>query len=99
MEIQSKNDIYVTRDLYLAAAFLTLKFDVLDINFQIEGRKPDPVGYFTFEKTKDLLEAETQYFKGNLALEPREYVGNMKALKSRISNASRNPFRTLEPKE
>lgn len=89
--MQNSNNTYVTRDLYLAAAFLTLKFDVIDINFQIEGRKPDPVGYFTFEKTPELIETETQYFKGNLALEPREYVSNMKALKSRISNAAKNP--------
>jgi hypothetical protein len=86
---------FVTRDLYLAAALQTLKFPVIDINFQVE--KSNFVGYFTFEKTNDLKEAEAQYFRGGLALEPREYVNNMKALKSQVSNATKNPFSDLKP--
>jgi hypothetical protein len=88
----STPNAYVTRDLYLAAVLQTLKFEIVDLNFQIEGKNPNPVGYFTFEKTPELSEAESLYFKGDLRIEPREFVSNMRALKSRISNASKSPF-------
>ena len=91
--MDTKNiNLYTTRDLYLAATFVTLKFPLVDINFQFEGQLPNPVGYFSFEKTQNLLDAENRYWRSELALEPKAYVTNMKSLKSRISNSIKNPL-------
>lgn len=89
---QNREKLYITRDLYLASTLITLKFNIVDITFQIEGLNPNPVGYFSFNNTPELKEAEEQYFKGNLAVEPREFVTNMRTLKSQISNAAKNPY-------
>lgn len=91
-------NVYTTRDLYLAAAFVTLKFPLVDINFQFEGQSSNPVGYFSFEKTQTLLEAENSYWRSELALEPKLYVTNMKGLKSRISNNIKNPLASIPGK-
>lgn len=87
---------YSTRDLYLAAALITLKFELLGLDFQLEGRHNDPVGYFSFDKTPNLIEAEQRYWRGDLALEPKAYATNMRSLKSQISNALKNPHSGLK---
>ncbi|MCK9369499.1 hypothetical protein M0R04_06165 [Candidatus Dojkabacteria bacterium] len=83
---------YVTRDLYLAATLLTLKFKVLEISFQYEGIKAYPIGYFAFKETPELREVESLYLQGKLAVEPREFMSNVRELKTRVANVSKSPY-------
>lgn len=86
---------YTVRDLYLAAALLTLKFPVLDINVQMEGLKNTPIGYFTFENTGELTKAVNMYLNKEMRVEPIEYFSNVRNLKSQAINAGKNPFSDL----
>ncbi len=82
----------ITRDLYLAACLVTLKFPLININLQQEGNKPYPIGYFEFELTDNLIEAKNRYWQEELVVEPQAYIRNVHSLKSQIANASKNPF-------
>ena len=86
-----KNETYSTRDLYLATTLVTLRFFMTNIDYQVEGERRLPVGYFNFDKTPELEEATRKYLQGQLAVEPRTYVTNLKSLKSEVNNMYKGP--------
>ena len=87
----NEKEIYTTRDLYLASTLITLRFAWIGTDFQIEGERPRPVGYFKFEETPELLRTVQDYKRGKLAVEPKEFVTNMQMLKSDINEYYKNP--------
>lgn len=86
-----QNEIFSTRDLYLAAALVSLKFFLTGVDFQIHGSRNQPVGYFKFENTPEIQEAKNQYNQGLLLIEPKLFVTNLKSLKSEVINMNNNP--------
>ena len=99
----TEENIFSTRDLYLASTLVTLKFPIVGIDFQIEGEKNQPVGYFNFENTAELHDAESKYWSALLSVEPRSLINNMRGLKARVTNIYKGPrvdqskFRKEEP--
>lgn len=89
------DEIYSTRDLTLAATLICLKFYMDGIDYQIEGQKNQPVGYFKFVNTEELRAACKKYIQGMLLVEPREFNRNIHSLKAEISNMSSNPHSAL----
>ncbi len=87
------NPVFSTRDLPLAATLSTLGFSVVGVDFQIEGTRNMPVGYFKFEETKELLDAEKKFNQGHIAIEPRVFLFNMRNLKARVTDGYQNPNR------
>lgn len=85
------NDFFSTRDLYLAAVLVTLKFPLQGTDFSIEGERSLPVGYFNFLNSSALQEAKQKYSQGLISVEPRMFVTNMRSLKAEIANVFRNP--------
>jgi hypothetical protein len=86
-----KNKIFSTRDLYLAATLVSLKFFLTGIDYQVEGNKNMPIGYFKFENTPEIMEAKAKYTQGLLSVEPKLFITNLKSLKSEIVNIYKNP--------
>jgi len=86
-----KNKIFSTRDLYLAATLVSLKFFLTGIDYQVEGNKNMPIGYFKFENTPEIMEAKAKYTQGLLSIEPKLFITNLKSLKSEIVNIYKNP--------
>lgn len=86
-----ENEIFSTRDLYLAATLVSMKFYLTGIDYQVEGDKNQPIGYFKFENTPEIQEAKAQYTQGRLTVEPKAFVTNLKSLKSEIVNIYKNP--------
>lgn len=86
-----QNNIYCTRDIYLAATLITLKFGLINIDYQIEGQRRFPVGYFNFEETPQLLEAESKFWQKKLVVEPRDLFTCMRGLKTRLNTAYKSP--------
>lgn len=91
-----ENEIFSTRDLYLAAALITLKFPLQGTDFSIEGEKSLPVGYFRFLNTEALQDAKKKYSQGLISVEPRMFITNMRTLKAEISNVFKNPHLNSE---
>jgi len=89
--VTNDEKIFSTRDLYLATTLVTLKFLMTGIDFQVEGDKNMPVGYFNFEETEQLKEAEKKYWQGLLAIEPRTFITNLRGLKAQVSNIYKGP--------
>lgn len=83
------DDMYSTRDLYIATALVTLGFDLLQTDFQVEGDRT--VGYFGFTRTPELVQAEKDYSKGLLKVDPKTLFSNMRYLKGAVSNRYNNP--------
>ena len=83
--------IFSTRDLYLAATLVSLKFYLTGIDYQIEGDKNSPIGYFKFDNTPEIQETKSKYTQGLLSVEPKSFVTNLKSLKSEIVNIYKNP--------
>jgi len=83
--------IFSTRDLYLASTLMTLGFKTVGIDFQLEGNRDMPVGYFNFEETEILREAESEYWQGEIAIDPRQFITNMKGLKSQVNSVYKSP--------
>ena len=97
MKYMSEENInFSTRDLYLAASFISLGLEVINIDFQIEGEKNTPVGYFNFKNSDKLKEAEKDYWSGKLKIEPRSFVNSMRGLKSRVIGIYKNPSSNFE---
>jgi hypothetical protein len=91
-EVENEGDgIFSTRDLYLAATLVTLKFPLTGIDYQIIGNTPKPIGYFKFEESEDLRKARQKYTQSLLAVEPKLFVTNMHSLKAEVTNAFTNP--------
>lgn len=83
--------IFSTRDLYLAATLITLKFEMMGIDYQFEGQKSGPIGYFKFKDTPTLRDARQKYTQSLLSVEPKLFVTNMHSLKAEVTNAFKNP--------
>lgn len=83
--------LFSTRDLYLASTLVTMKFYMTNVDFQIEGGKQTPVGYFNFEDTPELRSAENKYWQGMLAIEPRAFITNLRGLKAQCTNVYKSP--------
>lgn len=75
---------YITRDLWLAATLRTLSFELIKIDYQIEGSQT--VGYFNFKNSDRLQKAENRYYNNEIAVDPRELESHLKSLKSRVHN-------------
>lgn len=86
-----KNEIFSTRDLYLAATLVTFKFEMIGIDYQVEGDRNQPIGYFKFEDTPAIQETKSKYTQGQLTVEPKSFITNLKSLKSEIVNVYKNP--------
>lgn len=82
---------FSTRDITLAAALLSLKFFLEGIDYQVEGNRQQPVGYFAFKDGPDLRQAEQDYQRRKIMLEPREFIENLKNLKSQVTNVFKSP--------
>jgi len=89
---QEEENIFVTRDIYLASVLVTLNFFMLGFDLQIEGTANRPIGYFKFENSKDLQKTRQLYTQGMLVVEPKMYISNMKSLKAEIENARKRPM-------
>jgi hypothetical protein len=87
-------EVFSTRDIYLAATLITLKFQMISVDYQFEGAREMPVGYFQFEKSEELMSAEQGYWRGSLSVEPRAFVTNMRGLKAQTSNSLKSPHST-----
>ena len=83
--------IFSTRELALAATLITLRFPMTGIDYQIEGTKREPVGYFKFEDTTPLKEARQKYTQSMLSVEAKLFMTNLRALKGEVTNAFKNP--------
>ena len=81
--------LFSTRDLYLAATLLSLDFELAGLDYQLEGTRS--VGYFNFENTKLVLDAEKDYWDSKLVIEPRKFISNMRDLKSRVNSVYKSP--------
>lgn len=86
-----KKEIFSTRDLYLAATLVTLKFYMTGVDYQVEGNKNQPIGYFKFESSPEIEEARSKYVQGLLSVEPKIFITNLKSLKSEVVNIYKNP--------
>ena len=86
-----KPNAFTTRDIYLAATLITLKFFMEGIDYQIEGDRSIPVGYFRFKNTPELEDARMKYWQGYVTVEPRAFITNMRSLKAEITNTYKNP--------
>ena|ERR1035437_3151946 len=91
MEEENSRQPFMTRDLYLASTLVTLHFPLLGIDYQIEGVKPKPIGYFKFEDSPKLHEVRSQYNQSFLLVEPKLFVSNLQSLKSEVVNMFQNP--------
>jgi len=87
--------IYSTRDLYLAATLVTLKFYMIGVDFQIEGQRNLPIGYFKFEDTPELRDARQKYLQGLILVEPQDYVQKQHALKAEVQSMVTNPHNSI----
>lgn len=85
---------FSTRDLYLASTLVTLHFPLLGIDYQVEGIKPRPIGYFKFEETPELLETRSKYNQSMLLVEPKLFISNLQSLKAEVVNMFQNPNST-----
>ena len=90
MTTQEENT-YSTRDLNLAATLITLRFELTGVDYQTEGVRPRPVGYFNFEDSKELQKAIKDFWARKLALEPIDFAGNIRGLKAQINTIYKSP--------
>ena len=86
-----ENNIYCTRDIYLAATLITLRFELTGIDYQIEGQRKFPVGYFKFKETPQLMDAENKFWQKKLVVEPRDLFTCMRGLKARLNSVYKAP--------
>jgi hypothetical protein len=82
---------FSTRDLYLASTLVTLRFPLLGIDYQVEGIKPKPIGYFKFEDSPELHDARNKYNQSLLTVEPKLFISNLQSLKAEVVNMFQNP--------
>lgn len=88
---EKEKDMFSTRDVYLAATLMTLKFYMVGIDYQIEGDRNRPVGYFSFENSAILKDATQKYLQGLLMVEPKTFITNLHSLKATVTNVYHNP--------
>lgn len=83
--------VFSTRDLTMAVTLVTLKFPITGIDYQYEGTKREPIGYFKFESTQALKEARQKFTQGLISVEPKMFMTNLHSLKAEVKNAVNNP--------
>jgi len=88
---EQEQALWSTRDISLATTIITLDFKLVRVDYQVEGERSIPVGYFNFEDTLELREAERKYWQGDLMIEPKSFVTNWKGLKAQVTNIYKNP--------
>ena len=81
-----ENENFSTRDIYLASALLSLKFNLMSLDMQVEGIRNAPVGYFSFQPTPELYEVERKYWERKIAIEPIGFIENLYKLKAEVTN-------------
>lgn len=91
MHMNHDTQPFSTRDLYLASTLVTLRFPLLGIDYQIEGIKPKPIGYFKFEDTPELQDIRSKYNQSLLSVEPKLFISNLQSLKAEVVNMFQNP--------
>ena len=89
---QITSEVYSTKDITLASTLVTLKFFMVGVDYQIEGEKVSPICYFKFQNSKDLQDAVKKYMQSLLAVEPKIFMTNLRALKSEVDNFRSNPY-------
>ena len=82
---------FTTRDLTMASTLITLKFFMVNIDYQHEGERPFPVAYFNFKDTPELHDTINKYRQGQLGVEPRTFANNVRELKAEITNHRQKP--------
>ena len=95
---QAADNIFSTRDLNLAAVLMTLHFPLLGIDYQIEGMKSRPIGYFKFEKSPAIEDAKRKYLQSIIMVVPQSYDQAKEALKSEVINVRMSPHTGLDSK-
>lgn len=88
---EERQRAYSTRDIYMASSFSTLGFPVVSVDYQLEGVRPNPVGYFNFDDTPELRKAEADYLRGALSVEPKALFTAFKALKGLVTSRYKGP--------
>jgi hypothetical protein len=88
---EEENQLFSTRDIYLASTLVTLRFRLMGIDYQHEGIKPKPIGYFKFEDTPLLHETRSKYNQSLLLVEPKLFISNLQSLKAEVVNMFQNP--------
>ena len=91
MKSEQTNNCYSTRDLTLATTLITLNCEMKGVDYQIEGEKQRPVGYFNFEESEELQDAIKKFWSGSLSVEPRTFMNNLRGLKAQINSFFKNP--------
>ena len=88
---EEENKTYETRELSLAATLITVGFELVGINYQVEGQANRPVGYFLFENNRELGEAIQKFWASKLAVEPKSFMQNLRALRSQVNCEYKSP--------
>lgn len=91
--------IFSTRDLPFAATLVCHKFEMVSVDYQIEGNKRLPVGYFRFDDTPELRELERNYIQGRLLVEPKQFMSNYRGLKGQVNSVYSAPTSKFEEKK
>ena len=91
-------NIYGTKDLSLAATLISLKFYMTGIDYEVDGQKGNLVGYFKFEDTPTLQDAIKKYNQSLIAIEPKSFMTNVRALRSEVTNVYKNPINPYQEK-
>ena len=89
--MKKENNLYSTRELNLAVVLITLHYEMSGIDYQIEGLKRNPVGYFQFEDSTELQDTVKKYWSRDLSVEPQQFMNNFRGLKAQINNFYKNP--------
>ena len=89
--VEEEKKMYSTRDIYLSTTLVTLGYEIEKVDYQIEGDRRKPVGYFNFTQTDELEAVLKDYWQGKCTVEPRGFVTNLWSLKSMVMNEYKNP--------
>lgn len=86
-----EQEIFSTRDIMVATTLVTHRFQLVGIDMQIEGNRPQPVGYFKFSNSKELQDARAKLAAGDLLVDPKMFMMNLHSLKAEVTNLYKNP--------
>jgi len=98
MKTNENEKIFLTKDLPLITTLTTLNFFNVGVDYQVEGKRSQPVAYFSFEITADLEEAVDNYRRGKIAVEPRQFMFNLREIKAQISSVYKSPYNAFTKK-
>ena len=77
---------FTTRDIILASTLLCLKFFLTNTSYEVGGDRRGPTLLFSFENTPILRDAINKYIQNMLAVEPKQFMAHLKALKASVNN-------------